>query len=167
MLQALEGAQRQVALKTESYWHEREMTRTVGNYYRIEAGGKLVKDSIEIHARDINQSNIVNAKRMRDAVLTFQAAPVSDERKAAVEQLATVATTLVERLDDETAKEEVTKRVEVISKSAADPDPMEDVIRAAGQTIVKIGSGIQDLAEPIANAVNAVLSVLKFAPILL
>jgi hypothetical protein len=110
---------------------------------------------------------VIAAETMRDAIVKFQAAPVSDERKQVVADLVNVATDLVGKLPDEKAKADVTKRVEVITKQAAEDEPLEDVVRAAGETIVKIGQGVADLAEPIAKAVNAVLSVLKFAPLVL
>jgi hypothetical protein len=163
---SLEGVEHQIAAKVESYFKEREATRP-GETYNVSEGGIVVNRGINIKDSTITGSNVIAAETMRDALVKFQAAPVSDERKQAVADLVNVATDLVGKLPDEKAKADVTKRVEVITKQAAEDEPLEDVVRAAGETIVKIGQGVADLAEPIAKAVNAVLSVLKFAPLVL
>jgi hypothetical protein len=163
---SLEGVEHQIAAKVESYFKEREATRP-GETYNVSEGGIVVNRGINIKDSTITGTNVIAAETMRDALVKFQAAPVSDERKQAVAELVNVATELVGKLPDEKTKADVTKRVEVITKQAAEDEPLEDVVRAAGETIVKIGQGVADLAEPIAKAVNAVLSVLKFAPLVL
>lgn len=165
--QSLEGIQFQIANKTEAFLREREAKRTQ-EVYNVEPGGKLVKDSVNIEGTNtFTNTSIINARTMRDALVNLQSAPVSDERKQAVEELVKVATDLVQKLPDDKAKADVTKRVELITKLAQDDDPIEEAIRGAGQVIVGIGQGVADLAAPIAKAVNTVLTVLKFAPLVL
>lgn len=166
--QSLEGIQFQIAAKTEAFLREREAKRSV-EVFNVEPGGKLVKDSVTFDGSNNTFTNVsvVNARTMRDALVNLQQAAVPDERKQAVEELVTVATQLVEKLPDEKAQADVTKRVELITKLAEDDDPIEEAIRGAGQVIVNIGQGVADLAAPVAKAVNAVLSVLKFAPLVL
>jgi hypothetical protein len=165
--QSLEGIQFQIAGKTEAFLRDREAKRSV-EVYNVEPGGKLVKDSVTIEGTNtLTNVSIVNARTMRDALVKLQQAPVPDVRKQAVEELVTVATQLVEKLPDEKAQADVTKRVELISKLTADEDPIEEAIRGAGQFIVNVGQGVADLAEPLAKAVNGVLTALKFAPLIL
>jgi hypothetical protein len=165
--QSLDGIQFQIANKTEAFLREREARRTQ-EVYNVQPGGKVVKDSVNIEGTNtFTNTSIINARTMRDALVTLQAAPVSDERKQAVEELVSVATDLVNKLPDDKAKADVTKRVELITKLAEDDDPIEEAVRGAGQVIVNIGQGVAELAGPIAKAVNAVLAVLKFAPLIL
>ena len=163
---SLEGIEHQIASKVDSYALEREAARPLETY-NVAEGGVLVNRGINIRDSQITGSNVIAAETMGDALVKFQAAPVSDERKQAVEELHKVATDLVNQLPDDKSKADVAKRVEVITKQAAEDDPLEDVVRAAGETIVKIGEGVGELAGPIAKAVNSVLAVLKFAPLIL
>jgi hypothetical protein len=167
LARSLEGAQRQIAANLAQFTRELEATRAIQDYWHVEEGGKVVKDSIVIKGSTVTGSNIVRAERMRDAVANFQQAPVSEERKQAVDELAKVATALIEQLDDEAKKDEIAEGVELIAKQAEKEEPGANYVRAAGETIVKIGNGVQEFAEPIAKAVNKVLSVLKLAPLLL
>jgi hypothetical protein len=166
--QSLQGVQFQIAEKTEAFLREREAKRSM-EVYHVEQGGKLVKDSITFDGSNNTFTNvsIVNARKMRDALVTLQQSPAADERKQAVEELVKVATQLVERLPDDKSKNDVTSRVELITSQAQQNDPIEEAVRGAGQVIVNIGQGVADLAAPIAKAVNTVLSVLKLAPIVL
>jgi len=167
-LRSLEGAQRQVARKIQAYWNEREANRVVGTMYRVEAGGRLVQNSGVNIEGNVQGSNIFNrVGEVQSAVATFQASAAPDDQKQAVAELGDVSTQLIERLDDEKARADVAKRVEVITREAASEDPLEDVIRAAGGTLVSIGQTVQELANPVATAVNRVLQVLKFAPLIL
>ena len=167
-LRRLEGAQRQVAQKIQAYWDERDASRVVETIYRVEAGGKVVQNSGVHIEGNVQGSNIFNrVGEVQSAVANFQASSASDEKKQAVAELGEAATQLIERLEDDKARADVAKRVEVIAREAASDDPLEDVIRAAGQTLVSIGKTVQDLASPVAKAVNGVLSVLKFAPLVL
>jgi hypothetical protein len=166
--ESLAGIQFQIARKTETFLQERQAKRSV-EVYNVESGGKLVKDSVTFDGSNNTFTNVsvVNARTMRDALVNLQQAAVPDERKKAVEDLVAVATQLVEKLPDEKAQADVTKRVEMIAKLSEDEDPIEEAIRGAGQVIVNIGKGVADLAAPVAKAVNTVLSVLKFAPLVL
>lgn len=162
---SLEGAQRQIATNFARFVREQQATRTIGNYWQV-IGGTVVNKNIDINNSQVSGSNLIQAENMRDALVTFQAAAVPEDRKKAVEELVTVSTQLIERLDEADAKT-VEKRVHVILDEAKESEPGADLIRAAGETIVNIGNGVQEFAEPIAKAVNKVLSVLKLAPLLL
>lgn len=166
--QALDGITFQIAEKTEAFLREREAKRSQ-EVYNVEPGGKLVKDSVTFDGSNNTFTNVsvVNARTMRDALVSLQQAPVSDERKLAIEELVKVATELVNQLPDEKAQADVTRQVKLITSQAEEEDPIEGAVRGAGQVIVNVGQGVADLAGPIARAVNAVLSVLKFAPIVL
>jgi hypothetical protein len=165
--QSLEGVQFQIANKTEAFLREREARRTQ-EVFNVAPGGKLVKDSVNIEGTNtFTNTSIINARTMRDALVTLQSAPVPDERKQAVGELVKVATDLVEKLPDDQSKADVSKRVKLITEQAQEDDPIEEAVRGAGQVIVNLGKGVADLAEPIAKAVNAVLTVLKFAPLVL
>jgi hypothetical protein len=166
--QALDGITFQIAEKTEAFLREREAKRSQ-EVYNVEPGGKLVKDSVTFDGSNNTFTNVsvVNARTMRDALVSLQQAPVSDERKLAIEELVKVATELVNQLPDEKAQADVTRQVKLITSQAEEEDPIEGAVRGAGQVIINVGQGVADLAGPIARAVNAVLSVLKFAPIVL
>jgi hypothetical protein len=163
---SLEGIEHQIVAKTDSFLKERDAPKTV-NTFTANEGGTIVNQEQNINISGGTVTNVAFTQALHDAVVTIQGAPVSDERKKAVEDLVKVATDMVEKLPDDKAKEDVTKRVKVISEQAAQNDPLEDVVRAAGETIVKIGQGVGEFAGPIAKAVNTVLSVLKFAPLVL
>lgn len=56
---------------------------------------------------------------------------------------------------------------EAPTKQAEEDDPIEDIVRAAGQGLVEVGKRVEGMAEPTARVVNKVLQVLKFAPLVL
>ena len=83
---SLEGIEHQIVAKTDSYLKERDAPKTV-NTYTAEEGGTIVNQNQNINITNSKVENVAFTNAMRDAIVSIQGAPVSDERKKAVEDV--------------------------------------------------------------------------------
>jgi hypothetical protein len=167
VLDRLDGAQRQIRLKIEEYERRRRAERRV---IVVQGGASYMEradNSVTITNSQVSRTNISPGARMEQVLMDFSGADVDQERKQAVADLHAEAKKLLEQLPDDKAKAQVEQRVEIITKQAEEDDPIEDIVRMAGQGLVEVGKKVEGMAEPISRVVNKVLDVLRFAPLVL
>lgn len=158
--QRLEGARRQVAAKVQEYARYLSAPRS---YEVVEVEGDYVKNEVNISRSTVTNSNVIAAARMGNVLNSFRQTDASDELKQAITDLHAEAAKLIERVNDEKTVTAIEKRVELLTDQARESEPLEDIVRAAGNGLIQAGQLVSDMAEPIAGAVKRVLSLLKIA----
>jgi hypothetical protein len=162
-LDGISGVQRQIRIKVERYALERSGPR-------VEAGGTYVdsRSNVNVQGSTVNApiTGSINAQQISDSFKSVVTSSASDEVKEAVVELKAAIDQILPTLAEAEAKK-VSTSFDIIAKQAAEPDPIEALVLAAGKTLVEVGQRVGDLAKPISAGVNAVLNALKFAAILL
>jgi hypothetical protein len=162
----LTGVRRQIRIKVERYADERGASRTVSQV-TIERGGVFVQDGV--YAPEGNFYGTVVGKviagQISDSFNTVANSQASNETKDAISALKSAVEELVPKLDGDGDASKVARTFETLAKEVAEADPVEGIVRAAGETLIHIGTKVAEFAKPISVAVNGVLLALKFAPI--
>jgi len=161
------GIKRQVRIKVERYANERGASRAV-TQVTVESGGVYVNEGV--YAPQGNFYGTVVGKVIADQISgsfnTVANSPASTETKDAIASLKTSVEEMIPKLDNEADAKKAARSFETLSNEVASADPVEGIVKAAGETLVQIGNSVGELAKPISTAVNAVLAALKFAAII-
>lgn len=162
-LDGISGVKRQIRMKVERYALARSGPR-------VELGATYVDNRSNVNVQDaiVNApiTGSVNAEQISGSFNSVVNSNASPEVKDAIAELKTAVEQLLPTLPDADAKK-VTASFDLIAKQAAEPEPIEAFVQAAGKTLIQVGERVGELAKPISSAVNAVLSALKFAAILI
>ncbi|MGO9180937.1 MAG: hypothetical protein ACLQBX_18770 [Candidatus Limnocylindrales bacterium] len=165
LLDEIEGIRRQVRVKVERYVQERAAPRVT-----VEKGGIYMAGDAGIVAPGGNFYGTTVGKVIADQINssfnTLASSTASSDVKEAVSTLKARVDELIPKLPGEGEKKQAARMFENLTREAATADPVESVVRGAGEAIAGFGSKVAELAGPIAAAVNGVLAALKFAAII-
>lgn len=165
LLDRIAGVQRQIRVKVGRYAIERSGPRV-----EVEAGGQFVDNRGGVNAQNSTFNapvvGTLTADQISGSFNTVVNSNAAPEVKDAIAELKRAVDQVVPQLDEAEARKVATS-FDIIAKQAAEPDPIELIVQAAGKTLVEVGERVSELAKPISVAVNTVLSALKFAAILI
>ncbi len=162
-LERLDDVQRQIRMKVERYAIER------GGGPYVAAGGTLVdnRGGVNISGGTVTGpvTGTINAQTIEGSFNTVANSAAAPEVKQAMSELKDTLTKTAPQLN-ESDRDKVEQSYDLLAKEAAKPEPVEAFVKAAGSTLVEVGTRLGDLAKPISMAVNAVLGALKFAALI-
>lgn len=165
LLDRVSGVRRQIRVKVERYAVERSGPRV-----DVAAGGTFVDNRGGVSAPGgvFNAPVVgsIQADQINDSFNTVINSGAAPEVKDAMEALKAKVDELLPQLPESEARK-VASSFKTVAHQSSEPEPVEAIVRAAGEALVDLGKGVQDLAGPIATAVNGVLRALKFVAIVL
>lgn len=164
MLDRITDVQRQIRVKVERYAIERSGPRV-----EIEPGGQYVDNRGGVNAPggvfNAPVTGTINADQISGSFNTVVNSNAAPEVKDAIAELKAAVDALLPQVSEAEGRK-VAASFDILAKQAAEPEPVEAIVQAAGSTLVEVGKRVGELAKPIATAINTVLSALKFAAIL-
>jgi hypothetical protein len=156
MLDRITAVQRRIGEKVRRYAIERSKgAMFVDNRGGVNAPGSTFTGPV---------TGTINAQQISGSFTTVANSNALPEVKDAMAELKAAVEQLLPNVS-ESERTTIADSVDILAKQAVKPDPIEGFVRTAGSTLIELGKRVGEHAEPIAKAVNAVLSALKFAAI--
>jgi hypothetical protein len=151
------GARRQIHLKIDDYERRRAARREITVIQTTVTGGVAIVDSAGVDIGDINIKDIyANFEKKASG----EDPGKMDDLKKAMAVLCQQVDSLVARMPEgSAAREQVLGNLESLADQATKKKPLPDVVKVTGKGLVEAAKTVAEMAEPIAKAVMAVVTL--------
>jgi hypothetical protein len=144
--------------ETEVLREERDAPMAQYNIYINQGEKKVTDNKISISHSTVHGS-VVAAESIKDSFNTIEKAPIQDDLKEQLKQLAESVNTMIAALPKEQA-EEVADDMKRLAEEATKPAPNKKWYSVSIEGLIKAAENLDKLGEPVISLSRKVLSIL-------